>query len=475
LCPSRLHLPYATRTSHASMWPPHNRHANARPSSPVRGPCRRSRNSCRCLAPLHPSSATSDARTECVTVTTRLHEPWQSCSNARVPAPNYCTTSSATPPPKHHLNNIPIEQPRNRPLSPPADQFAALALCPMGNAERPPLRSDRPDQHCASRDREGRSLVGGAGGGRPKMASPALTSKLGAELEWLQRTLHRLRATISDAEQIQTQGKSFAVWLQDMKDIACDAEDLIDEFEYEDLRRQIEGNRGRGRSTGSSSGKVCRSMMCKVHDIKRRLGDIGKYKNRLGIGDVDGRADQELMRGSMQQTGSLPTESEIFGREKEKEEILRFLLAPDDDSVVSTIAITGMGGLGKTTLAQLVYNDRRVVEHFKPRMWIWTASDYDVMELTREILGSIDLDIKLAQNLRNLDVYQRAIVDKLEGKQFLLVLDNLWDRNQKKWQSLVAPLMYGTKKGRQPMAGSTAQPVPQSGHVEVAGFELRRY
>ncbi|MQM18109.1 hypothetical protein Taro_051094 [Colocasia esculenta] len=259
-----------------------------------------------------------------------------------------------------------------------------------------------------------------------------------AALEWLRRTLPLIRAAFWDGERVQSKDRRLVLWLQELKRLLCDAEDVNDDFEYEELRQQIEGGGG-----------PASSLSKKVNGIKRRFLDIEKYKNGLGVGDMGGRTEEEVMQERTWQTSFLPIEPEIFGREKEKEEIIRILLASDDDDggggVVSSIAITGIGGLGKTTLAQLVYNDRRVVEHFKPRMWICTTPDYDVMKLSREILGSIEMDIKFPWSLGKLDMCHRGIVDKLEGMRFLLVLDNLWDRDQRKWQSLLAPLMYAKK------------------------------
>lgn len=54
--------------------------------------------------------------------------------------------------------------------------------------------------------------------------------------------------------------------------------------------------------------------------------------------------------------------------EMKTEKIIRYLMNPIDPRDVAVIPIVGMGGLGKTTVSKLVYNDKRVEEHFERRI-----------------------------------------------------------------------------------------------------------
>uniref|UniRef100_A0A6N2KF28 Uncharacterized protein n=1 Tax=Salix viminalis TaxID=40686 RepID=A0A6N2KF28_SALVM len=105
-----------------------------------------------------------------------------------------------------------------------------------------------------------------------------------------------------------------------------------------------------------------------------------------------------------------------------------------------------MGGLGKTTLAQLVYKEEKVKQQFDLRIWVCVSTDFDIKRLTRAIIESIGGD---SQDLQELDPLQQRLQQKLSGKTFLLVLDDVWDDcgDQWSWWSKLKVVLRSGAKG----------------------------
>ena len=77
-------------------------------------------------------------------------------------------------------------------------------------------------------------------------------------------------------------------------------------------------------------------------------------------------------------------ESGVYGRDGNKKEIMEMLLS--DNAIcneIGVISIVGMGGIGKTTLAQLVYNDERVKKHFDLEAWVCVSEEFDLLQITK--------------------------------------------------------------------------------------------
>ncbi|KAK9217174.1 hypothetical protein WN943_005799 [Citrus x changshan-huyou] len=101
-----------------------------------------------------------------------------------------------------------------------------------------------------------------------------------------------------------------------------------------------------------------------------------------------------------------------------------------------------MGGLGKTTLAQLVYNDKRVQDHFDLKAWTCVSEDFDVKGLTKTILRSVT---KQTIDDSDLNLLQEELKKKLSQKKFLLVLDDVWNENYNDWVDMSRPFEAGAQ------------------------------
>ncbi|KAJ9159263.1 hypothetical protein P3X46_024780 [Hevea brasiliensis] len=135
--------------------------------------------------------------------------------------------------------------------------------------------------------------------------------------------------------------------------------------------------------------------------------------------------------------------SDMIGREKDKEKMIQSLLNPtSSQGNVSVNAIVGIGGLGKTALAQLVYNDEKVKNYFEKKIWVCVSDEFEVKLLVKKIL-----ECATEEEVRNLELEQmhKKLKRNLEGKRYLLVLDDVWNEDQKKWDDLKAYLLVGAR------------------------------
>ncbi|KAL4614708.1 hypothetical protein ACB092_07G073000 [Castanea dentata] len=109
---------------------------------------------------------------------------------------------------------------------------------------------------------------------------------------------------------------------------------------------------------------------------------------------------------------------------------------------VSFISIVGMGGLGKTTLVQYVYNDEEVTAYFELKMWVCVSDVFDEKAIVEKIIASATN--KKPQNLE-MDQLQNELRKNLNQKKYLLVMDDVWNEDEERWCSLRTLLLDGSK------------------------------
>ncbi|KAB2634834.1 disease resistance protein RGA2-like [Pyrus ussuriensis x Pyrus communis] len=118
-------------------------------------------------------------------------------------------------------------------------------------------------------------------------------------------------------------------------------------------------------------------------------------------------------------------DSRIYGRDDDKETL--------GYTYASCIPIIGIGGIGKTTLAQLAYNDKVIIQHFDVKMWIFVSSDFNVKKIMKTIIASITND---ECKLSEIELLQSRIWQLLQNKRYLIVLDDVWTEDQDDWDKL---------------------------------------
>ncbi|RCV06490.1 hypothetical protein SETIT_1G166800v2 [Setaria italica] len=297
-----------------------------------------------------------------------------------------------------------------------------------------------------------------------------------------------------DTDQIRDQSEALDAWLWQLRDAVEEAEDALDELEYYKLEEEV---KMRDNKVSGSFHKF-KGRFVQQFNHAFNTGSLKRLKSAVGTLDdavsgverflhVLNQFDNKKMKNHRQavdsrnqrETSSLPP-SMVLGREEERKVLVDWLTKAENsapEQIVNNVpifSIVGIGGLGKTTLAQVICNDNEVIKCFDFIIWTSVSFDFDVERLIRKILQDITGEEINIVGL-NLNALHKALKEKLSSKTFLLVLDDVWnDQRVDYWDNLVRPLRYG-KKGSKILMTTRMQSVADlaARAMQVDGQSLR--
>nr|GEV29370.1 disease resistance protein [Tanacetum cinerariifolium] len=276
-----------------------------------------------------------------------------------------------------------------------------------------------------------------------------LLTGLENELSALENTYKQIQGVLHDAETKQTNDKRVEEWLRTLKSASLEVENVLDEAKTEVMIQSLHeemGNKYKRRAFFSyhrNPNMFKFKIAHKLKNIRKKLEVIDANRSTFQLTPNTVSEDATGIGGmiSSRETSSLVNLSKIYGRDKEKIMLIDKICKKDirhGDDDVRVYAIWGMGGIGKTTLAQYVYNHELVKARFDLKRWVYVSDVFDIRRIIKSICGSKDLE---------LDAMQACLQDKLRGKKFFIVLDDVWIENidMEKWDELCKSLSCGAK------------------------------
>ncbi|XP_075661211.1 putative disease resistance protein RGA3 [Castanea sativa] len=271
---------------------------------------------------------------------------------------------------------------------------------------------------------------------------PLVTEQIGLawgfkeELTRLRQSVEMIQDVLADAERKQVTDLSVKNWLQRLKDLAYDADDVLGELAYENLRRKVEIRNQMKRKVcfffSFSNPIAFRIKMAnKVKTISESLKNINEEADGFGLTRAKlVNANPEII--PYRETDSSVDLSEIVGRGDQVSNLVNMLLSATNEQL-SVIPIVGMAGLGKTTVAKLVYNHELVKIHFDKTIWVCVSDDFNDKRILREALESLT---QKSSALENKNTILECLKKELQGKRYLLILDDVWNEEPMKWDNL---------------------------------------
>ncbi|KAJ1690919.1 hypothetical protein LUZ63_015074 [Rhynchospora breviuscula] len=268
-----------------------------------------------------------------------------------------------------------------------------------------------------------------------------------ADLGRLERMLKRIKATLYDAEERNIQDQSVRLWLKEIRELGHEAQDVLEEYMYEVYRAQVEARKASKQNpikgglnlSAVNSVQIHSDMVDRIRAIKDRFEEIEKDREALCLPEEDAPR-RKNMRHTPSPTSPLIEQKSLFGREKEKKKIIDLLLI--DGEGFSVLPLVGKGGIGKTTVAQLVYNDQRVKFFFDMVGWVCVSNDFSFERIIQDIFESLT---KTGCNVKSSSVLMEELGKMVRGKNVFLVLDDVWNEEKRLWEPLRMTLMQATK------------------------------
>ncbi|WJZ99748.1 hypothetical protein VitviT2T_018165 [Vitis vinifera] len=257
----------------------------------------------------------------------------------------------------------------------------------------------------------------------------SLLGEAQGEIDEIKLELESMRSFLRDAERRKERSESVETWVRQVREVAYEIEDIVDEFLHH-KERCWHGDGLKGFVQGvvnlPKDMTARHQISSKLQKLKAKVHEVSERSKRYGFDEIN---EGRRLGAACDRWGELPIfadEDELVGMEENTQKMLEWL--EEDEPHRTIFSIVGMGGLGKTTLVTKVYE--KVKRDFDCWAWISVSQTNGSGELLRSMIKEF-LEIKqvmVPSNLGSMNYMRlvRMLIDYLHPKRYVVVLDDVW-------------------------------------------------
>ncbi|XP_078159365.1 disease resistance protein RPP13-like [Carex rostrata] len=287
---------------------------------------------------------------------------------------------------------------------------------------------------------------------------------VGGKVQMMQKELIRIQSCLKDADTKHKGDTRVQNWLNELRDVAYRIEDATDTFlvEVED-RRVKHLNKIKKMFHKTIKVKTLHKLGTDLDNIQNELDRISKSRDDYGIVAVQDIVGEETISPFRRETYQEVDDTEVVGMEADKKKILQLMLA-EETPRRAVITIVGPGGLGKTTLAHMVY--RSAKEKFDYHIMLSISQQYSLIDLVTKMLLKLENSIPENQGLGDLIHMLKSF---LNDRRYLIILDDVWKEDL--WIQL-KDILPDVNNGSRVLMTSRIIDVAESADSQIPPYEL---